>query len=162
MSSSDDVIQIINRTALIENILNQVIEKYCCPRKEAFQFFWNVVLDSSIIPLGSKVKIAMAISQEINVKLDQNSLHKLISYRNAFAHHSVDAHPTLLVNKNPEKDELHYLLHIINNSGKTQRKRRDIALCEFDDNYEVAKKSLMSLLKAVKAKTQEARKDATP
>ena len=88
--------------------------------------------------------------------------HKLISYRNAFAHHSVDAHPTSLVNKNPEKDELHYMLHIINNSGKTQRKRRDIALCEFNDNYEVAKKSLLKLLNAVKAKRREAHKGATP
>ena len=155
MSSSDDVIQIINRTALIENLLNQVIEKYCCPRKEVFQFFWNVVLDSSIMPLGAKVKVAMAISQEINVKLDQNSLHKLISYRNAFAHHSVEAHPTLCVSKNPEEDELHYMLHIINHSGKTQRKRRDIALREFNENYEVAKKSLVNLLNAVNAKTQE-------
>ena len=70
MSSSDDVIQVINRTALIENLLNQVIEKYSCPRKEVFEFFWDVVLDSSIMSLGAKVKVAMAISQELAVKFD--------------------------------------------------------------------------------------------
>lgn len=154
MSAHDDVIQIINRTALIENILNQVIEKYCCPRKEAFPFFWTVLLDGSIMPLGAKVKIAMAISQAIDAKLDQDSLHKLISFRNAFAHHGADAHPTLFVGKNPEEDELHYMLHVVTHSGKIQQKRRGEALAEFNACYEKAKKSLMDLLGSVITEVQ--------
>lgn len=155
MESNNDVSQVINRTAFIENLLNQVIINYACPRKDTFHFFWDVLLDSSIMSLGSKVKVAIAISQRLKVKLDQNSLHKLMSYRNAFAHQGVEAHPRLFVCENPEEDELHYMLHIITHSGKTQRKRRDIALTEFNDNFEVAKKSLVNLLNAVKAKTQE-------
>ena len=151
MLGNDDVIRVINRTALIENLLNQVIQRYCCPRKEAFTLFWSVVLNSSIMPLGPKVKVAMAIAQEIDVKLKQDPLHKLISYRNAFAHHSVDAHPTFYVGKYPEQHEMHYELHVILNSGKMQRIRRDKALKDFDNLFDQAKQSLVELINAIEA-----------
>ena len=83
MSADGALARVVDRTALIENILNQVLEAYCRPRDEASRFFWNVLLDSSILPLGSKVKVAMAISQELATALNQQSLHKLVSLRNA-------------------------------------------------------------------------------
>ena len=155
MTMNNDLIQIIDRTALIENLLNQVIEKYCSPRKEALQFFWEVVLDSSIMRLGAKIKVAMAISQKLNVKLAKNSLHELVSYRNAFAHHSLDSHPILVVGKTPDQDETRNMLHIIRSSGETDRKHRDTALREFMNAYEEGKKSLVDLLNAVKAGRQK-------
>jgi hypothetical protein len=33
MSANDDVIHVINRTALIDYLLNQAIEKYCSPQR---------------------------------------------------------------------------------------------------------------------------------
>ena len=83
MPTESDVANVIDRTALIENILSQVIEAYCEPRKDRFRFFWSVLLDSSIMPMGSKTKAAMAIAQEMRFKLDQNSLHNVVSLRNA-------------------------------------------------------------------------------
>jgi hypothetical protein len=153
----NDASRVINRTALIENLLNQIILNYVSPRKDAFKLFWDVLLDSSIIALGSKVKVAMAISQQFNIKLSQNSLHKVVAYRNAFAHHALDSHPTMVIGKTPNEDELHYVLHIIKQSGKTERKRRDVALDEFSTSYEVAKKSLVQLLSAVKSYTEPTR-----
>ncbi|MCG2750383.1 MAG: hypothetical protein L6301_00885 [Desulfobacteraceae bacterium] len=146
----NDVSQVIDRTDLIENILNQIIEKYTSPRKDAFEFFWTILLDSSIMPLGSKIKVVMAISQRIKFKLNSDPLHKVVSYRNAFAHHGLNAHPTVLVGKTPEEDELQYILHIIKQSGKTERKSREAALDEFNANYETAKKALVDLLDSVK------------
>jgi hypothetical protein len=99
MPTDKDLVDVIDRTALIENILNQVIEAFCEPRQEPFMFFWNVILDSSIMPMGSKVKVVMAIAQEMNVKLDQKSVHSVMSLRNAFAHHPSDSHPVLVVGK---------------------------------------------------------------
>ena len=96
------------RTALIENILNQVLEAYCGPRDEARRLFWDVLLDGSILPLGAKVKVAMAISQELKTALDQQSLHKVVSLRNAFAHHATDAHPVFVVGKTPDRDRLEH------------------------------------------------------
>jgi hypothetical protein len=151
MSANDDVIHVIDRTVLIENLLNQAIEKYCSPRKEAFPFFWNVILDSSIMPMGAKIKVAMAIAQETSFKLKDNSLHDLIMYRNAFAHHAVDAHPTLVVAKDPEQDEMRYMLHIIRSSGIVQRISRDKALKEFDTCCDKAEQSLVEFRKAIVA-----------
>ena len=155
MSAKDDVVEIINRTALIENLLNQVIEQYCRPAREAFPLFWNVMLDSSIITLGAKIKVAMAISQEMKVKLNNDALHKLLAYRNAFAHHKVDSHPTLCVGKNSSEDELHFMLYIITSTGKIQEKRRDVARREFDDIFLLAKDSLLNLLKEVRISTHQ-------
>ena len=149
MEHNSELAHIIDRTALIENLLNQIIERYCSPRKEAFALFWQVVLDSSVMPLGAKVKVAMAVSQKINFKLTADPLHKLISFRNAFAHHATDAHPTLLISKNPEQDELHYMLHVISSSGKIREIRRDKALEEFDRYFGQSKQMLLDLLNAV-------------
>jgi hypothetical protein len=153
MSSNDDIIIIINRTALIENLLNQVIQKYCSPRKEASVFFGNVVLDCSIMPLGAKVKVAMAIAQEIGFEQVRNrkqSLHDIIKYRNAFAHHAVDAHPTISIRKDPEQSGLHFMLYIIESSGETKRIRRDEALENFNTAYEEAKQLLVEIRDAIR------------
>jgi len=151
MSANDDVIHVIDRTALIENLLNQAIEKYCSPRKEAFPLFGNVILDSSIMTMGSKIKVAMAIAQETGFDLKQDPLHKLLSYRNAFAHHAVDAHPMILVAKDPEQDEMRYMLHTILNSGRIQQISREEALKEFDTCYDQTKQSLVEFCNAIVA-----------
>jgi hypothetical protein len=151
MQLNNDVSQVIDRTALIENMLNQVIHGYASPQKEKFEFFWNVLLDSSIIPLGSKVKVAMAIAQQLNVKMDQKPLHRVMAFRNAFAHHALDSHPNLAVGKAPVDDQLNFMLHIIESSGKTERKGRKQALVEFNESYEAAKNALTELLDAIKS-----------
>jgi hypothetical protein len=100
---STDLERIVARTALIENMLNQVVMNYCAPRKDLHSFFWDVLLDSSVMPIGSKVKVAMAVSQKLRQKLDRNALHKVMSLRNAFAHHSIESHPVIVVKREPEK-----------------------------------------------------------
>jgi hypothetical protein len=153
--SKDVIGHVIDRTALIENMLNQVIYSYIRPSQDAFQFFWDVLLDGSIITLGAKIKIANAISHQLNSKkLKDGSLHDLVSYRNAFSHHATNAHPTLIVGRKPEGDELHYMLHILKPSGKTESKTRDQALVEFDKNFELAKNLLRDLLDAIEAQQQ--------
>ena len=146
MEHDNELAHIIDRTALIENLLDQIIEKYCSPRKEALAFFWQVMLDSSVIPLGAKVKVAMAVSQQVDFKLKADPIHKLLSFGNAFAHHATDAHPTLLISQKPEQDELHSMLHIISSSGKIRQIRRDKALEEFDSYFSQSKQSLLDLL----------------
>jgi hypothetical protein len=150
MSTHSDLADVIDRTALIENILNQVIEAFCEPRREPFMFFWNVLLDSSIMPMGSKVKVAMAIAQEMKFKLDQTSIHSVMSLRNAFAHHPMNSHPVLVVGKTRETDEMHLQLQILSNSGKLSKKNRQDALAEFNAAYKVAKASLVGMLKAIR------------
>jgi hypothetical protein len=150
MSEIKDLVHVVNRTALIENILNQVIEAFCEPRQEPFGFFWNVVLDSSAMPMGSKVKVAMAISQELNFNLDQNALHSVLSLRNAFAHHKTESHQVLVVGKTPDEDRVYSQLQILSNSGKLTQRCREDALKDFDAAYEIAYTSLVSLVRIIK------------
>ncbi len=145
----NDVSKVINRTALIENILDQVIANYISPRQEAQTFFWSVLLDSSIMAIGAKVKVAMTISKELDIRLKNDSLHKVMSYRNAFAHHSLNSHPTIVVGKTPEESSGYYSLQVITNSGRIEKIQREDALKKFNEHYEIAKKSLLSLLNAI-------------
>lgn len=146
----NDVSKVIDRTDLIENLLNQVIHNYTAPRKEAHEFVWNVLLDSSVMPLGPKIKVAMAISQNLEVKLKNNSLHKVVSLRNAFVHHGLGSHPTVFVGKTPEEDEAAYMLQIPSQSGKIRRIRKEEALDEFSTHFNKAKQSLVELLEKIK------------
>ncbi len=150
MATTTDLADVIDKSALIENILCQVIETFCAPRKDRFGFFWSVILDSSIMPMGAKAKVAMAIAQEVKFKLDQNAIHNVMSLRNAFAHQPTNSHPVLVVGKTREEDEMHLQLQILSNSGKISMKRRQNALAEFNESYKDAKGSLVALLQAIK------------
>ena len=152
---TNDVSQVINRTALIENLLNQVIIGYSSPRKDAILFFWEVLLDSSVLPLGSKVKAVMAISQKLGVKFNQDVLHKVISYRNAFAHHATDAHPVLAVGKTPEEDTSHNMLHLLEASGKIQKIKREDAFKDFNKYYAEAREKLVEIILLIKEQVKE-------
>ena len=88
----------------------------------------------------------MAIAQHLGVDLDQQSLHRLISLRNAFAHHATDAHATLVVGRTPNPDRREHRLHVISSSGRVSRTARDRASTQFDKAFEAAKRSLVGLL----------------
>jgi hypothetical protein len=147
---STDLERIVARTALIENMLNQVVTNYCAPRKDLHNFFWDVLLDSSVMPIGSKVKVAMAISQKLRQKLNRNSLHKVMSLRNAFAHHSIDSHPVFMVKRPPDEGSVRYELQVLDNEGRLTRTPRTEAVEQFDTAYEQARESLRALLAAIK------------
>ena len=150
----DYVNQVLDRTDLIENLINQVIEKYCAPRPESHDFFSHVMLNSSIMPLGSKIKVVMAICQEIEFKVKSTPLHTVVNLRNAFAHHGISSHPTLVVGKNLENDAVKYYFHIITQSGKVERKSREQALEEFNSAYTSAKELLIKIRGEVVVKVE--------
>ncbi|MGI8732847.1 MAG: hypothetical protein ACR2LM_06050 [Pyrinomonadaceae bacterium] len=92
----------------------------------------------------------MAISQELKTTLENDAIHRVVSLRNAFAHHATNSHPVLTVGVTPEDDQSHYTLQIISNSGKITKKRRRDALADFNAAYESAKKSLLALLVSIR------------
>lgn len=151
MTDEKDLVTVVDGTALIENLLNQVIVNFCAPTKDRFMFFWNVVLDSSIMPIGSKTKATMAIAQELQFKLNQNAIHNVMSLRNAFAHHKTGSHPVLVAGGSHGEDRVHYELQVISNSGRLSRKHRQDALAEFKTSFTAAKESLVTLLEVIKA-----------
>jgi hypothetical protein len=147
---STDLERIVARTALIENMLNQVVTNYCAPREDLYHFFWDVLLDSSVMPMGSKVKVAMAISQKVKHKLDRYALHKVMSLRNAFAHHGLESHPVLELGRSSGEGSVRYELQVLDNEGRLTRTERASAMEQFDVAYESARESLKTLLEAIK------------
>ena len=147
--SRPDVVDVIDRAALIENIINQVIVGYCKPRKDAWEFMWSVVLDTSVMSLGAKIKVVMAVAHEVKFDLEKNALHRVIALRNSFAHHSSNANPVLVVGKTPEEDTGYLQFWVLEGSGKIQRIKRHEAFDEFNAAYRKAKDSLAQLKKIV-------------
>ena len=150
MTKHHDVADIVDRTAHIENIINQVIEAFCEPRAEPYGFFWNVILDSSIMPLGSKVKVVSAIAHEVKFKLSRDEIHNVLALRNAFAHHPLNSHQVVVLAKNPGENRVYSQLQILKSSGKLERKTREHAHTEFNSSFKLAKESLVGLLTAIK------------
>ena len=128
--------------------MDQVIESYCRPRAEAFNLFWNVLLHTSVLPLGSKVKVVSAIAQEMNFTLDRDAVHEVVALRNAFAHHPVESHPTFRVGQDVE---IQFMLSIITNSGRVSKQNRGDAFQSFERAYDKAQKSLVGLRSAIDA-----------
>lgn len=143
--STSDVVDVIDRVALIENIINQIIVGYCKPRKDAWEFMWSIVLDTSVMSLGAKVKVVMAVTHEMGFDLEKNALHRVIALRNAFAHHASDAHPVLAVGRTPEEDTSYFQFLVLEGSGKISRIKRHEAFTEFNSAYRKAKDSLVQL-----------------
>lgn len=143
--SAPDVVDVIDRVAHIENVINQVIVGYCKPRKKAWEFMWSIVLDTSVMPLGAKVKVVMAVSHEMGFTLDKNSLHRVIALRNAFAHHASNAHPVFVVGRTPEENTSHLQFLVLESSGKVSRIKRHEAFSEFESVYRAARDSVVQL-----------------
>ena len=136
-------------------MLNQVIVGYCRPAKDAREFMWSIVLDTSVMSLGAKVKVVSAISQEMRINVDRDALHSSISLRNAFAHHATHAHPVLEVPaKKGDKPVAYGELWVLGSSGKIKKVRRHEALEDFNVHCEKAKKSLAQLIDAIHAKSE--------
>lgn len=145
----NDVVEVIDKTALIENIINQIIISFCRPRNDIFDFMWNVLLDTSVMSLGAKIKVIFAISTRINFKINQNTLHKIIEYRNAFAHHSSDAHPVLVVSRAGGFSSQYNHLLVLRGSGKVDTIKRHEAFKSFNSSYIIARDSLIALKKQI-------------
>jgi hypothetical protein len=148
-----DVVEVIDRAALVENMFNQVIVGYCRPPRGACEFMWSVVLDTSVMSLGAKVRVVLAVAQEMRIAVEKDALHSVISLRNAFAHHATHAHPVLEVPaKRGDKTVAYKELWVLGSSGKIRRLPRHEALADFTAQYEKARTSLTELIDAIHAK----------
>lgn len=147
-----DLVAVINRADHIENLFNQIISDYIGPRQEAWAFMWHVVLDTSVMTLGAKQKVVMAIAHEMGVKLEKNSLMMVIQLRNSFAHHRTNAHPIYVVGKTPEEDRLYSQFYTLDTNGVLNKRKRHDAFEDFTKYYRIAKVALVELRNKVNEK----------
>lgn len=156
--STQDLVLIINRAGFIENLFNQIITGYCSPREHAWYFMWSVVLDTSVMPLGAKLKVVMAIAQELNFKLPRNALTKVIQLRNSFAHTTTNANPVIVVDRKNEESEQYNEFHTLDSNGVLKITKRHEALAVFNESYSTSKAALIVLLDLVKAQLEQHKK----
>lgn len=109
MNYEEKIGDVIEKTKHIEYILNCIIGNFVSPKEVGF--FDNIILNSSIIPIGVKVKIIKTICKIHNEDYNLDNLHKLINLRNLFAHESsyVDSYDQgMLVKINELKNDGSY------------------------------------------------------
>lgn len=141
---TSDLVIVVDRTALIEKLMNQVILTYCSPRQDARPFMWSIVLDTSVMSIGAKAKVVMAVAQEMNFTLARDAIHKVIELRNAFAHHATDANFKIGSDALGETTVYHEFW-ILRGSGRLDKKRRNEAFDEFNHAFDKARVSLVEL-----------------
>lgn len=155
LQSGQDLVQVINRAGFIENLFNQIISEYCSPREHAWYFMWSVILDTSVMPLGAKLKVVMAVAHELNYKLPREALMKVIQFRNSFAHNITNAHPVMIVKRGAEAASQYNEFHTLDNNGVLKITKRHEALALFDKSYNNSKKELIGLLDLIKVQLEE-------
>jgi hypothetical protein len=151
MENKSNIELVIDRLSTIENNLDQIISNFIRPKESSFHFFWDVMLDSSILPIGSKIRLCVAIAQNLQIKVNPTTLHKLIALRNAFAHQGSNENPIYVIGKTDEDTEAFNALKVISQSGRISLTKREKAFEEFNENY---RKSLDILLE-IKEKLKE-------
>lgn len=145
-----DLVLVINRAGHIENMFNQIISAYCAPREHAWYFMLSVVLDTSVMPLGSKLKVVMAVAHELKFKLPKEALFKVVQLRNSFAHNTTDSHAVLQIGKTDDETTSYNEFHTLDSSGVLKKSKRHEAFDSFNESFESSRVALSVLLGMVK------------
>lgn len=150
VQSVADLVTVINRTSLIEKLLDQTISSFCAPRQHAEFFMSEVVLHTSVMSLGAKAKVVNAVAQTLNFKIEKEAIQRIINLRNAFAHSATNANPVVVVGF---EDGPHSYLSVwaLNSSGEIEMTNRYEAFANFNTAYDLAVESLNNLLTCIAA-----------
>lgn len=140
-----DLVKVVNRASLIENLMDQIILNYCAPREHARFFVSEIILNTSVMTLGAKAKVVMAVAQTLDFKLNKDAILTVISLRNAFAHHATNANPVVVFSDNPEDERSYLSFWLLNSSGEIEMVKRHDAFEKFNAVYSLARESLKNL-----------------
>ncbi len=122
----------------IEMALDNIILDYINPNEIGFTR--DVILNSSILSIGNKIKIIKTIFHELEVKQDFQDLHKLMNIRNVFAH----GKPYF------EDEGMIFKLSEIKSDGKIQENELDKLYKEFIDLFNEQNQKLCKLQSKIK------------
>jgi hypothetical protein len=159
--NAEDLAAVIDGAAIIELLFDQVILLFYQPQQQ--EHFSALVLSSSVLPLGTKLKIVSGIAAQKKHTLSNDSIHRVLELRNAFAHHStganveiqmpsIDSEVSIIFDENlrPTSDSpLKYFLHVVDGKGRVKKTARDEALSQFQKHQPLARKELERLVQAI-------------
>ena len=130
--------KVVEMTKDIEGRLDDIILEYITPKNMGFTR--DIVLNSSLISLGNKVKILKNICDQLNEEQDFKDLHKLVNIRNIFAH----GKPFV-----EGEDEI-FRLFKIEGDGKTSTNELDTLHAEFINLFNQQMQMLIKLHSKIK------------
>ncbi len=130
------VSKVLNMFNNLEEVINRVITDYFAPKKNSNQFH-TVLLNSSVTPTSSKVKVLANMSGFDNGVLQ--SLRKLSSIRNAFAHNNIYM--------DLKDGEFKNIFDVMNSSGIIKKKEYLGLFMEYKDEMNKVIPYLNSFLK---------------
>jgi hypothetical protein len=130
---------VIDRTNYIEFTLKSILTKYIAAGDDRRTFVNDILLHSSIIGFGQKIKLLhYIIDREKWPKIDVNHFHTVLNIRNAFAHSDTvnqHIHINLRNDGTSEVVDIFQLLDTISSSGKYRKVKRKDALDEFTQSF---------------------------
>ena len=133
---------VVTKTKHIEYTTNCIISNFLgchnlSPDKVAF--FTNVVLNSSVINLGAKIKIIKTICNTLDINgqdYDIGDLHALLKYRNLFAHES---------DYMEDSEQWTSVMDLLESSGQYKTKTMETWYKKFLDYYAKVDKNITLL-----------------
>lgn len=133
--------EIINKSIKVEDLINLILCKYFKPANKII--FLSIVLNSSVMSFGAKLKVLSAIGLE---KKMFEKLLKISSIRNSFAHTNDTDDYTLLFRENVEHDSNSIkVLRVMNSQGHLKSKRIDQLHTEFNELFLEVELALQAL-----------------
>lgn len=126
----------------IEIMLDNIILDYIAPKN--LKFTRDIILNSSITSIGTKIKILKTICHESKEEKDFTNLHKLLNIRNVFAH----GKPYF------EGEDMLFKLSEIKSDGKIKENELDKLYTEFIGLFNEQMQTLIKLHSQLKEKNK--------
>ena len=139
---------VLDRFNAIEVNLAELIATEIGAAKEKSSFIRDVLLNNSMLPFSSKVKLFLHLRALNNwPPIDTNRLHRLMHIRNQFAHCTPKHHIHVNVDdKNDKVDVTEFLmLESVANTGKIEPTDSDLAFEQFKECYAYIRAYLLAL-----------------
>lgn len=127
---------IIDRMNQIERIIDKEIINFIGPEKE--KEFKRVILNSSIISFGAKIKIVKSL--ELVDTSISGPIDEMKNIRNGFAHSNIVALLTATYDQSTPSSDVdvsaYHSIHVMNSSGQIKEKKVHEQLISFKNKYD--------------------------
>jgi hypothetical protein len=135
---------VIRTTNITETKMKAVINEYLQIPAERRSFAEEFLLHNSSVSFAAKAKLILAIANELNVKIDKNDMHTMLSRRNAFAHQD-HLSSIRVVKDHNGVPEVSYVVESIKGAGQLEVVTQKQAYEEFVKAHFVVERGLDAL-----------------
>lgn len=136
---------VINRTVIIEGLINSIILDYFSPTDR--ELFLSHVLNSTVMHYGGKLKVLNGIGLE---KSTFQSLQRIGNIRNSFAHTNITYKMTISENEEGFLTSVSPQINVMNGAGEIKPKDPYELVVEFLELYKEIEPELKHMHNKIK------------